>query len=119
MWIGAWIGEECLVDLLIRVFVLVRYVEILCLALAMVSAYKVLDGLGQMMFVGKFQSVGHMTDDNLCTLLVGQAGVGVGVSLVLRKEDGVFEFAYIVIHGTRTYQQAAGSNLSCRSCGEV
>ena len=53
----------------------------------MVSPYKSSDSLGQVMFVGQFETIGNMIDDDPCTLFIGQASMRVGITLVLGEEN--------------------------------
>ena len=74
-------------------------------------SYEVLHRLGQLVFVGQLQSVGHVADDDLCALLQWEAVVRVHPRLVLGEEHRVLQFADVVIQGARTHQLALGHQV--------
>lgn len=117
--IGAGIGEFRLVDGAVRVFVAIGVVEELGLSLAVVGGDEVFDGLGQAVFIGHFQSVVDVRDDNLGTLLEREGGVWVESRLVFGEEGGIFQLADVVVEGAGTYQLGFGSNLVGCFGGEV
>ena len=75
--IGTGVGEEKVVDRLVREFVLLLDVEVLGLALPVMCADEAGDDVGQIIFVGQFQSFSDVADNHLCALHVGQSVVRV------------------------------------------
>ena len=75
--IGAGIGEEQVVDRLIGMLVLVLNIEVFGLALSVVGGYEVSDLYGQVVLVGQFQALSHMTDNHLSAFDAGELVVGV------------------------------------------
>ena len=64
----------------------------------MMGADKVFDYFRQIMLVRQFQSVCHMTDHDLGTLLIIQILMRIDASrLILRKESGILHLADIMI----------------------
>ena len=76
----------------------------------MVSTDKIFYYLWKVVLVGQSHAVSHVTDDNLCTLLVAQLVMRVHARLIFGKEGRVQHFPNIMIHGSRTYQLAIGPN---------
>ena len=105
------VGEQQFVNVLVGVLVLVFHVEILGLALSVVGGNEVAYDVGQVVLVGQLQSVGDVTDDDLCAVNVRQVLVRIKARLVLGEVDGVLYLSYVVIQGTGTHQLRLGTNL--------
>ena len=106
--IGTGILERGLVDRRIGVFVTIGDVEVLGQAAAVVGADEVTDDLRQVVFFRQFQSVGHVVDDDLCTLFVVELVVRIDTGLVFGEERRIQHLADVVIHGSGTHQLAVG-----------
>ena len=80
----------------------------------MVLCDEVLDDLGQVSILGKFQSVGHVVDDNLGAVFrTHQVVVRILTDLVLGEESGILGFAHIMVEGTGTHELHVGADFEC------
>ena len=115
---GVWsgIGEDGRVGLLAGVFVLPGDVEVFRHAATVVGGNEVLDDLGQVVFFGQFQAVGHVADDYLRALFVRQVLVGIDAArLILGEEHRLLHLADIVVEGTGSHQLGvAADSIGCR-----
>ena len=80
---------------------------------------KVLDNIGQVVFLCQFQTFRHMTDDHLGTLHEGHALMGIDARLVLREIDGVQDLADVVVIGSGTHELALCADLIGNLCCKV
>ena len=94
-------------------------VEVLRLREAVVGGDELAYGVGQMVLLGHAEAAADVVDDDLCALLVGEAGVGVGAVLIFGEEDGVLQFAYVVVEGAGTDELAVGADAVGGRCGQV
>ena len=86
--------------------VLVRNVEIFRHALTVMGADEVLDNLGQIVLFRQLDTVGDVTDDDLCTLFIAQALVRIDARLVFGEERRIHHLADVVIERTGADQLA-------------
>ena len=91
-------------------FVLIRNIEILHHSRPMVRTDEILDYFRQLMLFRQLNTIGDMTDDNLCTLLVTQTFMWIDARLVFGEESRIHHLANVVIQGTGTHQLTIGTD---------
>ena len=81
------------------------------------SGDEVFNDLWKSVLFCQFDTIGNMTDDDLCTLLIAETLVWIYICLVLCEECRILHLADIVIQSPSTYELTIGSNaISCFSC---
>ena len=91
-------------------FVLIFDIEIFGDSTPVMRQNEVLDDGWQVVFLCHFHAFGHMTDDNLRTILITHVVMRVHSGLSFGEEYRVGHLTYVVIKGARTYQQAVGTD---------
>ena len=109
--VGAGIGEEAGIELLLGALVLGLDVDVFCHAGAVVVGYVAFDDLGEFHAVGEGEAFADVAYDDLGGLLVGEAVVGVDAVLVLGEEDGVAYLADVVVEGSGADDLGLGAYL--------
>lgn len=109
--VGAGIGEEAGVELLLGALVLGLDVEVFCHAGAVVGGDEAFDDVGEFHAVGEGEAFADVAYDDLGGLLVGEAVVGVDAVLVLGEEDGVAYLADVVVEGSGADDLGLGAYL--------
>ena len=84
--------------------VLILYIEVFGQPLTVVGGDEVLDDARQVVFVGKFQSLGDVADDDGGTLLLGEFVVRIEASLILGEERRIGHLSDVVIERTGTHE---------------
>ena len=117
--VGARIGEQQFVDLLIREGILLLHIEVLGLALSMVRGDELLDDIGQIVFIGQLQALGDMADNHLGTFDIRHIGMRIHTRLVLGEINGIKRLSDIMVEGTSTYQLTLRADLIGNLCSQV
>ena len=117
--VGTWIGEEQLVDIIVGMGVLILYIEVLGLALSVVSGDKVLNHVGQIILLSQFDALCDMTDDHLGTVDRAHLLMGIHARLVFGEVDGVEDFPDIMVQGACAYELAFATDLIGDFCSEI
>ena len=85
----------------------------------MVLCDEVFDDGGEAGFVGTFEAFGDVGYDDFGAFERGESVVGVDAVLVFGVEDGVGEFADVVVEGSGACEQDVGADEACGVAGEV
>ena len=83
------------------------------------STDKIFYYLWKIVLVGQSHTIGHVTDYNLCALLVAQLVMRIHTRLIFGKESRIQHLPDVVIHSSRTYQLAIGSNTVGSCCRQI
>ncbi len=114
--VRAGIGEDGRVGFFAGVLVLPGDVEVFRHATAVVGGDEILDDFGEVVLLGQLQAVGHVADDHLRALLVGQVLVRVDAArLVFGEKHGLLHLADVMVEGAGTHQLGIGADgIGCR-----
>ena len=117
--IRSCIGKDRFINLLLRMLVLVRDIEILGLTQSVVGHNEILDLCGQVILIRQLQTFGYVIDDNLGSLLSIHLVQRVHACLVLCVEGGILDLTDVVIESTCPDKLCLCIDLVGDGCCEV
>ena len=99
------ISKRCRINLFVGMSIAIGHIEILGLTCSVMFGNEIANYRRQVFFLGPFQSIGNMRDNDACTLLRAQCVMGVYSILVFGKERWIFNLADIMIQRSGAHQQ--------------
>ena len=109
--IRTWICEEQLIDIRIRMGVLVFDIEILCLALPVMSGDEIANNTWKIVSLGHLLTLGNMTDNHRRALYFGKIVVRTHSRLVFGEIHRIKHLADVVIQGASAHKLTLSTNL--------